>query len=53
MFGFGILLMALTDFLEGRRGKNLQKHCDVCNQKFASFEEAESHRRESHADAAV
>lgn len=53
MFGFGILLMALADRFAGRKSKNERKHCDVCGQRFLSYEDAEAHRRIAHTDAAI
>jgi hypothetical protein len=53
MFGFGILLMALADRFAGRKSKNARTLCDVCGQRFPSYEDAEDHRRNVHMDAAV
>lgn len=48
MWGFGIFLMLLADYLYGRRGR---KKCDVCGKKFNSADEMEVHRRDLHPDA--
>jgi hypothetical protein len=48
MWGFGIALMALVDFLSRR--KHSSEKCEVCNKLFNSFEEKEEHRRLEHPD---
>jgi hypothetical protein len=48
MWGFGIYLMRLADYLYGRRGR---KKCDVCGEKFDNADEMEVHRRDLHPDA--
>ena len=48
MWGFGIYLMRLADYLYGRRGR---KKCDVCGKKFDNADEMEAHRRDLHPDA--
>lgn len=50
MFGIGVFLVALADRL-ARRKNDRDRRCDVCKQGFATFEEAEVHRREMHSDA--
>lgn len=50
MFGFGVLLMAVADYL-ARRQHDRQRKCDVCRQKFENFESVEKHRREVHSNA--
>ncbi|AIC14555.1 hypothetical protein [Nitrososphaera viennensis] len=52
MFGFGILLMALADFMARRKNKE-RRRCDICRQKFDTYEAAEEHRRKAHADVVV
>lgn len=48
VFGFGMFLMALADWL-ARRKHDGRRQCDVCGQRFGTFEEAEDHRRRAHA----
>lgn len=49
MWGFGVYLMHLADFLTRRRhNKQKLKTCDVCREKFDSIETMEKHRRDSH-----
>jgi hypothetical protein len=48
MWGFGIYLMRIADYLYGRRGR---KKCDVCGKKFNSIVDMEVHRRDLHPDA--
>lgn len=52
MYGIGIYLSAFADYLT-RRKYDKQKRCDVCGQKFETFERTEIHRRESHSNARV
>jgi hypothetical protein len=52
MFGINALLMAIADY-RARRRNAARTQCDVCSQKFASFEAAEEHRRKMHEDVAV
>lgn len=52
MFGFGILPVALADLLTRRKNKE-RKRCDVCKQRFDTYEAAEEHRRKAHADVVV
>lgn len=49
MWGFGIILMRLADYLESRKYEK-RMHCDVCGQKFDSIAETEEHRHNVHAD---
>jgi hypothetical protein len=52
MWGFGIYLMHLSDFLAGRKHKKKKaRRCDVCGQQFRMIEEMEVHRRKEHPDA--
>jgi hypothetical protein len=53
MFGFGILLMALADRFARRKSKNERTLCDICGQRFPSYEDAEGHKRNAHTDAAI
>jgi hypothetical protein len=48
MWGFGIYLIRLADYLYGQRGR---KKCDVCGKKFDSADDMEVHRRDLHPDA--
>jgi hypothetical protein len=52
MFGINALFMAIADY-RARRRNAARTYCDVCSQKFASFEAAEEHRRKMHKDVAV
>ena len=52
MYGIGIYLTAFADYLTRRR-HDKQKICDVCKQRFETFERTEIHRRESHSNAKV
>lgn len=52
MFGSGIFLTALAD-LAARRQIKERKRCDICRQKFGTYEAAEDHRRKMHADVLV
>ncbi|AIF83750.1 hypothetical protein NTE_01689 [Candidatus Nitrososphaera evergladensis SR1] len=52
MFGFGIILTALADRLAQRRNKE-RKRCDICRQRFDTYEAAEEHRRKVHADVMI
>ncbi len=52
MFGSRIFLTALADFLARRQIKE-RKRCDICRQKFDTYEAAEDHRRKMHADVVV
>jgi hypothetical protein len=51
MWGFGIYLMHLSDYLAGRKHKKKARTCDVCGQQFRMIEEMEIHRRKEHPDA--
>jgi hypothetical protein len=51
MWGFGIYLMHLSDYLAGRKHKKKARTCDVCGQQFRMIEEMEVHRRKEHPDA--
>jgi hypothetical protein len=49
MWGFGVYLVHLADYLSRRRyNKRKLKTCDVCRKKFESAEGMEKHRRDSH-----
>ncbi|HKU49543.1 MAG TPA: hypothetical protein VJP79_06310 [Nitrososphaera sp.] len=49
MWGFGIYLMHLADYVSRRRyNKQKMKTCDVCREKFDTIEVMEKHRRDSH-----
>jgi hypothetical protein len=50
MWGFGIILMRLADYLESRK-YNKRMQCDVCGQKFDSIAETEEHRHNVHTSA--
>jgi tRNA U54 and U55 pseudouridine synthase Pus10 len=52
MFGITMILVAIADYRAQRKNKE-RKRCDVCNQKFNSFEDAEEHRRKAHANVAI
>jgi hypothetical protein len=47
-----MLLMAIADYRARRKNKE-RTYCDVCNQKFDTFEYAEEHRRRMHEDVAA
>jgi hypothetical protein len=47
MWGFTIYLMALADYLSGRKYKKRMK-CNVCGKKFNSITETEQHIRQAH-----
>jgi len=49
MFKFEILVTQLADRLAKRKNEE-RKRCDICRQKFATYEAAEEHRRKVHAD---
>jgi hypothetical protein len=51
VWGFGIYLMHLSDYLAGRKHKKKVRTCDVCGQRFKMIEEMEIHRRKEHPDA--
>jgi hypothetical protein len=51
MWGFGIYLMHLADYLAGRKYKKRAKTCDVCSQRFVTIEDMEVHRRKEHPHA--
>ena len=51
VWGFGIYLMHLSDYLAGRKHKKKVRTCDVCGQRFRMIEEMEVHRRKEHPDA--
>jgi hypothetical protein len=51
MWGFGIYLMHLADYLAGRKHKKKAKTCDVCGQQFRTIEDMEAHRRKEHPNA--
>jgi hypothetical protein len=51
MWGFGIYLMHLSDYLAGRKHKKKARTCDVCGQQFRMIEEMEVHRRKEHPEA--
>ena len=49
MWGIMIYLMALVDYLTGRKYRSRKRRtCDVCEQAFSSIEEMEKHRRDTH-----
>jgi hypothetical protein len=52
MWGFGIYLMRLADYLKGRkdRRQRLQdtKVCRVCGRNFSDEEELDKHTRKEH-----
>ena len=45
MWGFGIYLVHLTDYLRGRRNK---MHCNQCGRVFKDERELDSHMRTDH-----
>jgi transcriptional regulator NrdR family protein len=51
VWGFGIYLMRLSDYLAGRKHKKRARTCDVCGQRFRMIEEMEVHRRKEHPEA--
>jgi hypothetical protein len=51
VWGFGIYLMHLSDYLAGRKHKKKARTCDVCGQRFGMIEEMEVHRRKEHPEA--
>jgi hypothetical protein len=51
MWGFGIYLMHLSDYLAGRKHKKKARTCDVCGQQFRMIEDMEVHRRKEHPEA--
>ena len=51
-FGIAHIRTALARAMANRENKE-RKLCDVCNQRFTTFEDTEEHRRKAHPEVAV
>lgn len=47
MWGFGIYLVRLADYLHARKNRK-NAICDICNLKFENMVAMEAHRRSAH-----
>lgn len=52
MFGVKIIVTVVADLVARKKNKE-RKRCDVCKQKFDTYEAAEEHRRKMHADVVI
>ncbi len=52
MFGVKIIVTAVADLVARKKNKD-RKRCDVCKQKFDTYEAVEDHRRKTHADVVI
>jgi hypothetical protein len=54
MWGIGIYLMHLADYLKGRKDRREfvqgRKLCGICSQNFDTEEELEKHTRKEHSN---
>jgi hypothetical protein len=53
MWGFGIYIMRLVDYLQGRNARRppiVGKGCRICGQNFGNEEQLDTHMRKEHAE---